>query len=72
MDVQPTIATGKMVEVVVVLERAHAGPSEARFQKKVPRDGKLVPVMESYICFFTLSSADDSGEGEINRRSSHC
>jgi len=50
-----------MVEVEVVVSRAHAGPSEAKYQKKVPRDGKLVPVMETYACLVSRETDTEGG-----------
>jgi len=58
---QPEIHAGKMVELEVVVERAHAGESNAKHQKKVPRDGKLVPVMETYACIISRETDTDGG-----------
>jgi len=58
---QPVISPGTMVEVTIVVERAHVGASGARYQKKVPRDGKLVPVMETYACLVSRESDTESG-----------
>ena len=44
-----------------MVERAHAGASDAKFQKKVPRDGKLVPVMETYACLVSRESETEGG-----------
>jgi len=58
---QPVIAAGTMVEIEVTVTRAHAGASGAKFQKKVVRDGKLVPVMETYACIISRECDTDGG-----------
>jgi len=59
---QPNISPGTMIEVGVAVERAHAGASRAKYQKKVPtREGTLKPVMETYSCLVSRESDTEGG-----------
>jgi len=49
------------VEVEDVVERAHAGPCSAKYEKMVPRGGQLVKVVESYGCLVCRDSETAGG-----------